>query len=351
MKAVYITKQGPPEVLTYGELPDPVPGPGEVVARVRACALNHRDVYLRAGVRGLGRELKEPLILGSDVAGDVLTVGPGVTNVKPGNRVLFHVRWGCGDCEYCQGGRDNLCPNRLEPGIYSRSGAFAQGGYAELFKAPARHAHLFPDWMSYEEAASIPLTAITAWHMLVKKVGLRPGEKVLVLGASGGVGSMGVQIAKVMHGWVIATASSEEKALAVKKFGADEVVNYGKGELAQRVKELTGGQGVDVVFDSVGTDVWEQAFASLGPGGRFVTCGVTSGYKVELHLGQLFSQELTVMGVSEGPAWEFLDVMRLVNMGKLRGFVGATFPLNQAQQAHRLMEARSFTGKVVLRVD
>lgn len=343
MKAVYITEQGGLDVLQYGDLPEPEIGPDEVKIRVRATALNHLDVYTRAGVRGTRRELREPLVLGIDIAGEVAAVGEHVFNVRPGDRVAVNPVITCGRCEYCVRGRDNLCVSRV------MIGTMVNGGYAEYAKAPWENVLPIPDGMSYEEACGIPLVAMTAYHMLVTRAGLQPGDDVLVMAAGSGVGSVGIQIAKALGARVIATAGTDEKAERGRQLGADHVINYrANPEYAKTVRELTGGKGVDIVFDHVGAAVWEQNIASLKPGGVLVNCGVTSGYRMELQMGYLFTHELSVLGSELGTKAELARVMKLVRDGKVRGVVSRTFPLQEAREAHRAMEERDHFGKLVL---
>ncbi|MBI3953558.1 MAG: zinc-binding dehydrogenase [Chloroflexi bacterium] len=344
MKAMYITKQGPPEVLTYGELPEPELKPDEVLVRVRACALNHLDVYTRAGVRGTKRELTKPLVLGCDIAGEVARVGSLVRYLQPGVRVLVNPGTSCGQCPACLTGRDNFCR------FYETIGSTRDGGYAEYASVPATNVHPLPDWLSFEEAAAIPLCYLTAWHMLVRRAAIRPGETVLVQAAGSGVGSAAIQIAKLFGSRIITTAGTDWKLEKAKELGADAGINYNRENVADRVKELTQGEGVDLVFDSVGETVWEGSVASLKPGGRFINCGVTGGYKASLHMGNMFTRQLTFMGSRMGTRRDLTEVMEAVAQKKLRGVVGRVFDLQKAAEAHTTMEGRDFFGKLVLRV-
>ena len=207
-----------------------------------------------------------------------------------------------------------------------------------------------PDWLSFEEAAAIPVAFSTAWHMLLCKAQLQMGEDVLVMAGGSGVGSAAIQIAKKAGARVITTASSDEKLDKARALGADEGINYSREDFGQRVRELTEGQGVDVVLEHIGSPVWEGCFASLKRGGRFVICGVTAGHMVELHLGQLWTRDLTLIGTGQRPREDFGKIMRMVERKELRGVVDRVMPLEEAVEAHRIMEESSFFGKIVLRV-
>ena len=344
MKAVYIEAHGGPEVLTLGERPEPVLEPHEVSVRVRACALNRLDTYTRAGVRGMRREFPPPLILGGDPSGDVAEVGTRVQGLKTGDRVVVNPRISCGQCASCLAGTDDLCPS-------SRMlGSHVDGSYAEYLKVPAVNVHPIADQVSYEQAAAVPTTYLPMWNMLVRRAQLKPWETVLVLSASAGVGTAAIQVAKdVIGARVIATTSSQEKADRARALGADEVIDYTSQDIAQVAKELTGGQGVDVVVDHVGADFFQAAYSSLKAGGRYGNCGVTTGYRAELHMGMLFSRQLTVFGVYMGTKEDMREIVEVLNKGKIRPAIHQVFPLEQAGDAHQAMEERGFFGKLVLR--
>ena len=345
MKAVYITEHGGSEVLTYGDVPDPEIGPNEVKVRVRACALNRVDVFTRAGVRGTRMSLTEPHVLGGDVAGDVVEVGQEVTRTRPGDRVVVNPRLTCGQCRYCVGGESELC---ISDG---RLGSTTNGSYAEYVKAPAINVVALPESLSYEQAASLPSVFMPSWSMLLRRAALKPWETVLVLSASSGVGSAAIQVAKkVIGSRVIATTSTDEKARMAGDLGADEVINYTTEDVTERVKELTGGRGVEVVVDHVGADSWPAAFAALAPGGRYGICGVTSGYRVELQMGLLFLRNQTVFGVYMGRNEDLQQIVGMVGRGVVHAVIAEVFPLREAARAHEAMEARGFFGKLVLRV-
>ena len=247
MKAVYIREHGGAEALTYGDLPDPRVGPNDVLVRVRSCALNRLDVFVRLGVRGTRLALDEPHVLGSDVAGDVLETGSEVSRVRPGDRVVVNPKITCRECSYCLAAEDELC---VSPEMMGRT---TQGGYAELVSVPAANVVQIPDTLSYEQAAALPTVFMPVWSMLLRRARLRAWETVLVLSASSGVGTAAIQVAKrVVGATVVATTSTDEKVEMASALGADHVIQYTSEDVRRRLKELTGGRGVDVVVDHVG---------------------------------------------------------------------------------------------------
>ena len=344
MKAVYIEAHGGPEVLNYGERPEPEIRAGEVKVQVRASALNRLDLYTRAGGRGLRREFPPPLILGGDCAGDVVQVGDGVSGLQAGDRVVINPRVSCNQCPACMSGRDDLCPT---PRFM---GSAADGSYAELIAVPAVNAHPIADTVSYENAAAIPTTFLPVWNMMVRRAQLQPWETVLVLSASAGVGTAAIQVAKnVVGARVIATTSTEEKAAKARELGADEVINYKEEDITERVKELTGGVGVDVLVDHVGADFFTAAFNSLRPGGRYTICGATTGLRAELHLGLLFTRQIEIYGTFMGSKEDMRQIVAMLNRGVIHPAIHQVFPLSEAAAAHQTMEEANFFGKLLLR--
>ena len=343
MKAVYIESQGGPEVLTYGERPEPEVKQGEGKVRVKATSLNRLDLYTRAGGRGLDREFPPPLILGGDCAGEVAECGDGVVLLKPGDRVVVNPRITCMQCPACMAGQDDLC--RRE----SFLGSSINGSYAEYVVVPAVNAHLLVDSVSFEEAAAAPTTYLPVWNMLHRKLQLQPWQTVLVLSASAGVGVAAIQVAKdVIGAHVIATTSSAEKTAKAIELGADVVINYKKEDIRERVREITDRAGVDCVVDHVGADFFGPAFASLRNGGRYGICGATTGLRTELHLGLLFSQRKEIYGVFMGTKEDMREVVELMNKGVVKPVVDRTFTLSEAAEAHRYMDETSFFGKLIL---
>jgi NADPH:quinone reductase-like Zn-dependent oxidoreductase len=342
MKAVYISEPGGPEKLTFGDRPDPEAGPGEVVVRVKGTALNHADLSIRAGRSPTGGL---PRILGLDMAGEVARLGPGVTGWKEGDRVVVENRVKCGNCRPCVEGRDEFCEAQR------RLGGELDGGHAQFCRVPAANLQRIPDWMGFEEAATLPLAGHTAWHCLIERVHLQPWEDILIQAVGSGVGSFGLLMAKGIGARVIATAGSDWKLEKARALGAHEVINYTTTpKFSQRVKELTDGRGVDVVFDCVGAAVWDESLASLKPGGRLVITGTTSGSQIPFSLATLQGRPLTLMGSGARSRRSFAAMMHMVHYGGLRGVVGRTFELADAAKAHEVMSGRDFFGKLVLRV-
>ena len=345
MKAVYIEAHGGPEALTYGDRPEPVIESQEVKIKVRVSALNRLDVYTRAGARGMRRDFPPPLILGGDSAGEIAEVGSQVRGLKVGDRVVVNPKITCGRCSRCLAGQDDLCSS-------SRMlGSGVDGSYAEYTVVPAANAHPIADHISYEDAAAVPTTFLPMWNMLIRRAQLKPWETALVLSASSGVGTAAIQVARnIVGARVIATTSTPEKADKAKALGANEVINYTQEDVTERVKELTGGDGVDVVVDHVGADFFQAAYNSLSPGGRYGICGVTTGYRTELQMGQLFSRHLTVFGVYMGSKEDMRQIVTMLNRSVIKPSVHRVFPLKDAADAHRMMEERTFFGKLVLRI-
>ena len=340
MKAVIFRRHGGPEVLEYADLPDPTPGPGEILVRVKACALNHLDLWIRQGVPAYRIAL--PHISGCDVSGVVEGVGAGVTHPSAGERVVLAPALSCGRCEWCLAGDDNLC---VSSGI---RGAAVAGGYAELAVARAEEAMPMTPSLSFEATAAFPLVFLTAWHMLVGRARLQAGERVLVHAAGSGIGHAAVQIAKHLKATVYATVGSEAKIPKAQALGADVVINYQRESFEERVKSLTGGRGVDIVFEHIGPQTWEGSLRLLAKGGRLVTCGATSGPSVALDLRYVFSRQLSVLGSMMGTRKEFDAVARLIGAGTLRPVVDTVFPLREARTAQERMINRDVFGKLVL---
>jgi NADPH:quinone reductase-like Zn-dependent oxidoreductase len=340
MRAILIPKHGGPEVLQYAEIADPKPGPSEVLVRVHACALNHLDLWVRQGLNGVTFPL--PLVPGSDIAGEVAVVGELATRVRPGDKVVLAPGVSCGQCAACAAGKDNEC-RKYTPLGYGRN-----GGCAEYVVAPEVNVLPMPAGLSFEEAAAVPLVFLTAWHMLVARARLQPGEEVLILGAGSGVGSAAIQIAKLMGARVIATAGSGAKLDKARELGADELINHAQRTISDEVRRLTGKRGVDVVFEHVGTATWEQSILSLAIGGRLVTCGATTGFAAQLDLRYLFARQLSLLGSYMGSRAELFTVLKLVGEKRLHPVIDRVFPLADATQAHRRMEQREQFGKIVL---
>jgi len=340
VKAAVIERHGEPDVIRYGEWSEPRPGPGEVLVRVRACALNHRDIWVRRGLR----EKRLPLILGTDIAGEVAGLGPGTAGPAIGAKVVLLPTLTCGQCEFCRVGAENACPE-----IRVLGGA-VDGGYAELIPVPARNVFAMPEGLTFVEAAAMPVAFLTAWDMLVTRGGVRPGETVLVVGASSGIGSAAIQIAKLHGARVLATAGTDDKRQRCDDLGADATIDHYAQRISDEVRRLTDGRGADLVFEHVGPATWAESLKSLARRGRLVVCGRTTGNEVTLPLIQFFAQNQTIHGTFIGTAGEFAEVLRHVGAGRLRSVPDKVYPLSEAAEAHRRMERGEHFGKIVLSV-
>ncbi len=341
MKVARIHAHGGAEALVYEDAPDPVIQPDQVLLRVRASALNHLDLFVREGIPG--QKFPMPHILGSDIAGEVVAVGELCRRVKPGWRVLLAPGVSCRQCEECVSGRDNFCRS------YTLFGLGVDGGNAELMAVPEYTAIRIPDDMSFEEAAAVPLVFLTAWHMLTGRARLRLGEDVLVLAASSGVGSAAVQIAKLHHCRVIATAGGEGKMARARELGADHVIDHYEQNIAGEVRALTGRRGVDVVFEHVGAATWQSSMASLAPGGRLVTCGATTGYDARVDLRFLFSKQHSLLGSFMGSLGDLHEVLKFVFRKELRPVIDRVYPLSEIRGAHERLGNREHFGKVIVK--
>jgi NADPH:quinone reductase-like Zn-dependent oxidoreductase len=341
MKAVRFHEYGGPEALRYEDAPDPQPGPRDVVVRVRAVGLNHVDVDMRNGTSRLPLQL--PHTLGLELGGDVAAVGDAVEGFAEGDRVTPLYQVACRMCRACVSGRQQFC-ERLE-----LLGVQRAGGYAEYVVVPEHAVVAIPEGMSYEDAASTQTTFATAWHCLVTRAQVRPGETVLVSAAGSGVGSSGIQIAKRAGARVITSAGSDAKLAKAVELGADVTVNYNEEDLTARVLEATDGRGVDVVLEHVGGDVFSRSLDAVAIGGRVVVCGGHAGEVVPLDLILLFRNEWSVIGGARATEEELRHVIDLVGRGELTPVVSEQLPLSEAADAHRLMEDRRQFGKILLR--
>ena len=325
MKAVTMRAHGGPEVLKLEELPEPQAGPGQVLVRVRAVALNHLDVWVRRGWQGL--TLTWPHVPGSDVAGVVEAVGPGAAGASPGDEVILNPGISCGRCEMCLSGQDNGCRR------YAILGEHVSGGYTERLAVPAANLLAKPRNLSFDEAACLPLVFLTAWHALVGRARLRAGETILVQAAGSGVGSAAVQIAKLLGATVIATAGSDEKCQKALSLGADHAVNYEREDFLARAKALTGKRGVDVVVDNVGAGTLPISQRAVRRGGRILTVGNTGGPRFEFDNRFMFTKHIALIGSTMGTRTDFAKVMGLVFERKLVVPIDTTYPLKDARAA------------------
>ncbi|MBI3450330.1 MAG: zinc-binding dehydrogenase [Acidobacteria bacterium] len=341
MKAVVIREHGGPEKLKVEKVEDPSPGEDEVLIEVKACALNHLDLWARRGIPG--QKFPLPLIPGSDIAGVVKKAGIAVKGIRAGDRVVVQPGLSCGRCAQCLAGTDNLCRS------YGIIGETRNGGCADLITVPSINVIPLREGLSFDEAAAVPLTFLTAWHMLVARAQVRPGDDVLVHAAGSGVGVAAIQIAKLHGARVIATAGSDAKLKRAKEMGADDGINYKKYDFYEEARKITGKRGVDIIIDSIGADVWHKDLKLLKQGGRVVTCGVTSGFEVATDIRYIFYRNLSILGSTMGSKSELLEIMRLVEKKALRPVVDSVLPLEKIADAHRRMEGRKHFGKIVVK--
>jgi NADPH:quinone reductase-like Zn-dependent oxidoreductase len=340
MKLARIHHHGGPEALVYEDAPEPKIKANQVLVRVRACALNHLDLFVRAGIPGMKFSL--PHVLGSDIAGEIVEVGELCERVKLGWRVLLSPGMSCRQCEYCLAGNDNLCRR------FTMFGYGVDGGNVELLAAPEYSAIQIPAGMSFEEAAAAPLVFVTAWHMLMARAKLQPGEDVLVLAAASGVGTCAIQIAKMFQCRVIATAGGEEKLAKARALGADYVIDHYQQDISAEVKQLTGKRGVDVVVEHVGAATWAKSVESLAPAGRLVTCGATTGFDAHVDLRYLFTKQYSLLGSFMGTMGELHQVLKFVFRGQLKPVIDRVYPLSEIREAHARLERKEQFGKVVV---
>lgn len=343
MKAVTFHKHGGPEELKFEEVPDPEVGPGEALVRVKACALNHLDIWIRQGISSYHVPL--PHISGSDVSGVVEQLNDGGSSLSVGQRVFVSPGLSCWRCPDCLGGRENLCQD------FHVLGAKVKGGYAEFVKVPIVNVMPIPADLSFEQAAAFPLVSVTAWHMIFGLAKLRPGETMLVVGAGSGVGSLAVQLGKLVGAQVITTVGTEDKIEKARNLGADLVINHSVDSIQKHVEEYTNGRGVDVVIEHVGDQVWDQCVRSLCRGGRLVTCGATTGAQAHVDTRFLFMRQLSIMGSYMGTRAELCKATALIGAGKVKAVIDRVLPLAEARSAQELLLNRQVFGKVVLRID
>ncbi len=340
MKAVYFNETGGPEVLRYGDVPRPVPGPNQALIRVRACGVNRLDLYSRTG----RTKVPLPHISGSEAAGELIAYGVGVSPepVPVDAAVAIAPYLACGTCENCRNGDETLCVRGDILGLAS------QGAFAEYVVVPVSSLVPLPDGVDAVSAAAVGLATITAWHMLITRAGLRAGETVLVHAAGSGVGSAAIQIAKLAGARVIATAGSTAKLDQARRLGADDVINYSELDFAQEVRKLTGKRGVSVVVEHVGAATWEKSLACLTRKGRLVTCGATTGNEGAINIWTLFAKELSVIGAYGGTRADLATVLGLVAGGRLKPVIHRVLPLESVAEALRMLESRESFGKIVI---
>ncbi len=343
MRAIRFEQHGnSPDVLKLVQAADPKPGINEVLVELKAAALNHLDIWVRNGLPGVKLDL--PRIPGSDGAGVVAEVGAGVTNVKPGDRVILSPGMGCGTCKKCTANWDSLCD------AYHLLGLQINGTYCEKIVVAARRVIKVSEKLTFEEWAASPLAFLTAWHMLHTQGGIQGSDRVLVHAAGSGIGQAAIQIARLAGAEVITTVGSDEKAVMAKALGAQTVINYKQGGFGQAVLDATGGKGVDLLFEHIGPETWTENLKCLAKGGRLITCGATSGPKVETDLRFLYMRQFTIKGAYMGSHAELLKVVHLLEKGKVKPVIDSVFPLERAREAQEHMESRNIFGKIVLKI-
>ncbi|MEO8034955.1 MAG: zinc-binding dehydrogenase [Acidobacteriota bacterium] len=342
MQAIVVREHGGVDQLERLDVPDPVAGAGEAIIAPRAVALNHLDIWVRRGVPG--HKFPLPMIPGSEVSGVIESVPENTHGWKAGDEVIVAPGFSCGLCMQCLSGHDPLCQSF---GIF---GETVSGGSAEKMAVPIRNLIRKPSRLSFAEAAAIPLDMLTAWHMLIARAQLRPGETVLVHAGGSGVGSAAIQIAKLWNATVYATAGDARKIARSKELGADEVIAHRDVDFGSEIRRLTGKRGVDVVFEHIGADTFDRSVRSLARGGRLVTCGATTGHELTINLRLVFFKLLSILGSTMGSLGELHEVLRHVEAGRLHPVVDRVLPLADVAEGHRILEAREAFGKVVLTV-
>ena len=340
MKAVIFSKRGGIENLKYADVPTPQVGARDVLVKVRACGLNHLDIFTREGSHGVHAPL--PHIGGLEPAGEIAQTGADVRDWRVGDRVLVGAAIICGQCEFCASGNDNLCARRKVIGVN------VDGGFAEYIRVPASILLPIPDSLSFVDAAASPTAFGTAWHMLVSRAAIKRGEWVLILAAGSSVGVAGIQVAKNFDCQVIATASTDEKLRKAKELGADFVVNYASKNFFHEVMRITANRGVDVVFEHVGTTTWKKSIASLHPTGRLVTCGSTTGRWGKTDVWSVFWKQISILGSFAFSSTEMRAVWEFIAQKKFRPIVDCTFPLAETAAAQQYLMERKQFGKVVV---
>jgi len=340
MRALYFEEHGGIENLRVGERPDPEPGPGEVVIRLHAAALNHLDLFVLRGLPGIPVPL--PHIGGADGAGVVAAVGEGVERVKEGDQVVFNPGIWCGQCEFCRKGEHSACVQ------YGIVGEHTDGTFAQFVKVKAEACFPKPAHMGWEEAAAFPLTFLTAWRMLFTRARLQAGETVLIHGIGGGVAQAATLLARHAQAAVIVTSSDDTKLERAKALGAQVTINYKKEDVARKVRELTAKRGVDVVVETVGKATWMTSLRAAAKGGRIVTCGATTGPDPQEEIRLIFWNQLTILGSTMGNQREFAEMLEWVGEHKIKPLVDKVFPLEDGAAAYRLLAAGEQFGKVVL---
>jgi NADPH:quinone reductase-like Zn-dependent oxidoreductase len=346
MKAIRFHEHGGPDVLQLEDVAEPALGPGEVLLRVRAVSVMRTlDCEVRSR-RGAYGPIPMPHILGADPAGEVARTSEGVTELSEGDRVVTIQSLWCGTCRRCLDGRLNACTRSRIFGVHT------QGGYAQYTAVPARNLIRVPETLSFEQATAMMTTVPVAWHLLVERAHVRPGETVLIMPAGGALGTAGIQVAKLAGARVIAAAGADWKLDQARQLGADAAVNYNTSRLSTEVKRLTDGQGVDVVFENLSVKpLWDESLASAAVLGRIVTCGALGGGTVDINMRAFYLNHLSLIGARGARLSDIALVYQLAGEGKLLPAISRCLPLTEAAAAHALVESRDVFGRVVLTVE
>ena len=343
MKAVYFDSHGGIDVLRYGDLPDPTPGPGEVIVKIEAASLNFNDLWARQGMPGMSVPL--PHVSGSEGAGRIVEVGQGVTRVKVDDEVVIHAVESCRVCPVCLSGEEVFCRQMKIWGF--QTGPYL-GAYCQYARVQAAQCLPKPKRLNWIEAASVTNSLMSVWRMLVTRGRTMPGEHVLIFGASGGTGSFAVQLVKALGGVAIAVTSSEVKEIFCRELGADHIIRTDRQDVVVEVKRITERRGVDVVFDHAGKHTWQQGIASLSWGGRLVIFGATEGFDAELDLRHLWNKQLSLLGSHAGTNREAVASLKLVEQGLIRPFITEVIALKDLPQAQVRMASRQTMGKIAV---
>ncbi len=343
MKAAVFFEPGGPENIRIAEVPDPKVGADQVLVQIKACALNHFDLLVLK--ESDPATFSNPFWGGADISGIVAETGKNVSQFNPGDRVVINPGLSCGSCEHCFAGEESQCND------YGIIGDTVPGGFAEYIAVDQNNLLNLPDQVTFVEAAAVPLVFQTAWRALMTRAGIQSGEDVLILGASGGVGSVGIQIAKLAGANVYAVTSTPEKASLARTLGADHVLDRNSGDIWKELAELTDQRGVDAVLENIGAATWSQSLRSLVKGGRLVTCGRTTGSQAEIDIKLIFWNQLLIIGSTMANQKEFSEVMSHFFQGKLQPVIDSTFPLDQARQAYQRLQSGEHFGKVIIKID
>jgi NADPH:quinone reductase-like Zn-dependent oxidoreductase len=340
MKALYFEQHGELDVVKYGDVPDPEFGPGEVLIRVRACALNFLDIWVRRGWPGLNLEM--PHWCGADVAGEIAEIGPNVSGWQVGQRVVVDPGINLTKDEFTRRGEDSVSTG------YHILGEHMRGGAAEYLKVPVDNLAAIPDESDFAEAAAPILVTLTAWRMLMHRAALRAGESVLVVGAGGGVNSMAIQVAKLAGATVYVVAANPEKSDRARQLGADIVLDRSQVDWGKEIYKLTAKRGVDVVVDNVGKATLTTSMQAVARGGRIVIVGNTSGPQAEIDIRFIFGKQISLIGSTMGSHQDFHDVLKLLRSGKLKPVIHRVMPMSEGREAYQMMESGRQFGKIVL---